>query len=804
MIGIMPEGFQFPWDDIEVWIPFQHWPSFNLNRNNGHGAAVGRIKPGISIEAAQTELKAIAARLARQYPESNADRSVDLVLVKETVVADIRSSLFVLMGAVGFVLLIACANVANLLLVYPDRLIYVTSMSAPSISPFISTIRAPLIGMPFCVVVSVGGQYIANVLNAPNIAYAHLPHCLLIPFLILVLMPNALLKMRFRQLALTSRELVLIFAMGLIASIAPDWAMNWYLMAVITAPYYYASVENQWETKFFDYLPDWLVLDYDAARGFFEGIGPGRPIPWHDWATPLFWWGSFIVAMLFVGACLVVMLRKQWVEHEKLRFPLGEIAIHLIGAERDGKDDSAWPPFYRTSLFRTGFITMLMLSLYNCTTYWTGWSHFPIMGGATDTFILTIDPAYPAQVFRLNIFSLCFAFFINVEILFSLWFFQIFSTLQAGYLNRIGMTSTTLVPGGLVSIEFIGGMIFFVLWGIWMARRHLWSVVCHAFGRPSELDDRNELFSYRTAVFGLIIGFLYIMYWLHHAGVAFLVIALFLFFLFVFYLAVARVMAEAGLVMIDLPINANQFTVGMIGSANVSTPTITGMALTNAFARNWRTFTMIAISHAAWFKDYLGKSDFGESMEGKEKATNTKPDEVDTRWDPGSSFFLWMCMAFGIGSISSLGYLIWAGYRYGEQSLRGGAIGSLGNGFYAMAIAWIDNATRITELEVAFLVGGGIMTFIMTIGRYLFYWWPLHPIGFVVAAAAPIRSAFFPFFLAWLIQVLLLRFGGVRLYQKAQPLFLGMLVGYLIGAGVSYTIDIFWFPDTPHLYENFF
>ena len=97
---------------------------------------MGRIKPGISIEAAQTELKAIAARLAQQYRESNADRSVDLVLVKETVVADIRSSLFVLMGAVGFVLLIACDNVANLLLVYPDRLIYVTSMSAPSISPF--------------------------------------------------------------------------------------------------------------------------------------------------------------------------------------------------------------------------------------------------------------------------------------------------------------------------------------------------------------------------------------------------------------------------------------------------------------------------------------------------------------------------------------------------------------------------------------------------------------------------------------------------------------------------------------------
>ena len=676
-------------------------------------------------------------------------------------------------------------------------------MSVFPSSPLISRIRAPLIGVPFSVLVSVGGQYLANVLNAPNMAYAHLPHCLLIPFLLLVLAPNAVLKSRFPAFALTSHELVLIFSMGLIASISPDWAMNWYLMSVITAPRYFASAENQWENKFFDYLPDWLVLDYEAARGFFEGIGPNRPIPWHDWVTPLFWWGSFVVALLFVGACLVVMLRKQWVEYEKLRFPLGEIAVHLIGADREPGDHAPWPPFFRTSLFRTGFLIMLAVMLFNCITYWTGWPHIPIMGSATDVFTITIDPAFPPQQIRLNIFSLCFAFFINVEILFSLWIFQIVRVLQAGYLNRIGMTSATSVPGGLVSIEFIGGMIFFVLWGLWMARRHLWTVVCHAFGRGPALDDRNELFSYRTAVFGFIIGMLYLTYWLHRAGVALPVVALFLFFLFVFYLAIARVLAEAGLVMIDLPINANQFTVSMIGSANVSPATITGMTLTNAFARNWRTFTMIAVSHAAWFKDYLGRSNHGGRGESTEHTGEDKV-EFGVERNPGASFFLWICVAFGVGSISSLGYLIWAGYRYGEQSLRGGAIGSLGNGFYAMAIGWIDNATRISELEVIFLTAGGLVTFIMTIGRYLFYWWPLHPIGFVVAAAAPIQTAFFPFLLAWLIQMLLLRFGGVRLYQKAQPLFLGMLVGYLIGAGVSYTIDVFWFPDTPHLIENFF
>ena len=121
-----------------------------------------------------------------------------------------------------------------------------------------------------------------------------------------------------------------------------------------------------------------------------------------------------------------------------------------------------------------------------------------------------------------------------------------------------------------------------------------------------------------------------------------------------------------------------------------------------------------------------------------------------------------------------------------------------------MAVAWIDNATRITELEVIFLGSGGLMTFLMIICRYLFYWWPLHPIGFVVAASAPIRVAFFPFLLAWLIQVILLRIGGVRLYRRVQPLFLGLLVGYIGGAAITYLVDWFWFIDTPHLYENFF
>ncbi len=647
------------------------------------------------------------------------------------------------------------------------------------------TLRSGLIGLIFSLVVGVGGQHIANVFNAPNFAYTHVPMCLLIPFLVGILFPNIWLKSFAPRYALLPFELLVIFSMGLIASIVPDWAMNWYLMSVITAPRYYASQENQWKEKFFEHLPEWLVLDRETAQGFFEGITPGGVIPWLEWVSPLFWWFSLITTMLFVGACMVVILRKQWVEYERLRFPLCEISTHLIGTESD--NNSVWPNFYRTRIFQIGFGISLIVVIYNCLSFWTNWPHIPIMG--SDVFTITFGPSYPPLPIRLNIFSLCFAFFINLEILFSLWFFQLLGIFQTGAMNQVGLTSTTLLPGGLVSIQFIGGMIFFVLWGLWMARRHIREVFAHAIGRETKLDDREELFSYRTAIIGLLLGFLYIIFWLHQVGVSLPLGILFLFILYIFYLAMARILAEAGLVMLDLPINANQFTVALVGSANLSVPSLTGMTVSNAFARNWRTFTMIATAHIAWFKGHLEK---------------IAPIDHSNIRGNRSGFFFWMCLAFAISATSSMIYLIYAGYTYGEQTLRGGAIGSLGNGFYSMAIAWIDNATYITGLEVLFLGIGSLMTFLMTIFRYLFYWWPFHPVGFVVAASSPIRIAFLPFLLAWIIQAILLRTGGVRLYQKAQGLFLGILVGYVVGATITYVIDYIWFIDTPHLYENFF
>ncbi len=120
VVGVMPPEFRpLPVTLVEARAEFYRPVAEaydNEARSSRHLRAIARLKPGVSIEQAQADLSAIAARLASEYPSDNTNRGVRLVTITEDTVGNLRKSLLMLLGAVGFVLLIACANVANLLL----------------------------------------------------------------------------------------------------------------------------------------------------------------------------------------------------------------------------------------------------------------------------------------------------------------------------------------------------------------------------------------------------------------------------------------------------------------------------------------------------------------------------------------------------------------------------------------------------------------------------------------------------------------------------------------------------------------
>jgi putative ABC transport system permease protein len=116
IIGVLPRGFEFPIDDIDVWMPYSSYPVQDRQRDSRNTFVVGRVRSDVSFDEALVELRQAAANLAQAYPETNRNWSARFEPFHDMTVRFVRRNLQLLAGAVAFVLLIACANIANLLL----------------------------------------------------------------------------------------------------------------------------------------------------------------------------------------------------------------------------------------------------------------------------------------------------------------------------------------------------------------------------------------------------------------------------------------------------------------------------------------------------------------------------------------------------------------------------------------------------------------------------------------------------------------------------------------------------------------
>jgi predicted permease len=115
IVGVLPPGFGFP-DKTDIWYPANSFEPETPSRSGHNHLVVGRLKEGVSLEQAQAQMTAIGTRLTEKYPDSNTGKSVAVTRVRDEMVSNFRLTLWVMLAAVGVVLLIACANLANMLL----------------------------------------------------------------------------------------------------------------------------------------------------------------------------------------------------------------------------------------------------------------------------------------------------------------------------------------------------------------------------------------------------------------------------------------------------------------------------------------------------------------------------------------------------------------------------------------------------------------------------------------------------------------------------------------------------------------
>ncbi|MBI4552522.1 MAG: hypothetical protein HY710_09675 [Candidatus Latescibacteria bacterium] len=626
-----------------------------------------------------------------------------------------------------------------------------------------------LIGFILSILLNIWTLYSSYIARSSIIAVTHLPIACLFPFVVVVLGMNPLLARLRPGRALTSPELIIVFFLAFTASAIPGWAFSTYWLSVITGPYYYASPENQWAELFFQYLPSWLIVSNNghAMEWFFEGLPKGQAVPWSVWVVPLFWWSTFFFALFCAGASAMVILRKQWVESERLTFPLARIPLALV---QNLHPRSALPAITKDRLFWFGFGMTLAILIWNIFSFFDAVPPIPI--GAMYVTNVTIAQSFPGFPVKFNYLIAGVAFFTNLDVLASVWVFFIISLLQIGVMNRLGVPATNEV----VLSQHLGGFFVFILFCLWAARRHLRDVVRKALGRAQDVDDSTEFFSYRIALCGLVFGLLYIIFWLHAAGMSYGIVLFLIGSLFLMYVGVARIVAETGLVFLDLPYNGQDFTVAAIGSAQIAPHDLMGLTLAHTYARNWRTLGMCSMIHV---------NKVGDEMGGHKRGIFAL-----------IILTLVVSVATAIGYTMYLGYATYGAYQFGE------VFGEGSRNAYTYLIGWIKNAKIFSGMEFTFLFLGGVFTAFLIVCHHRLPWWPLHPIGFGVVRTPGVGASVFSILVAWLVKAILIKIGGVQLYRKAQPFAIGMIVAFAVGVMLSFIVDLIWFPQSGHPVQN--
>ena len=230
---------------------------------------------------------------------------------------------------------------------------------------------------------------------------------------------------------------------------------------------------------------------------------------------------------------------------------------------------------------------------------------FPVITVGIQNYNISLGRYVPSLHGRLNFLIIGFAYFTDLQVLFSIWVFWVLTWLQIGMTNRMGLAEGLGEFAGTRQ-QALGGFIVFCLWGLWIARFHLKAVFQHAFRKPKNMDDQNELMSYRAAVFAFLACASFAMFWLCKGGMTPIWAAVVTVFWFVFYTGFAKIVAMTGLVFLE---SRAVWGTGMMGFAppdSLPPNTIAVRQQVGSLYQNGKGFTMPAATHAARLGTALG------------------------------------------------------------------------------------------------------------------------------------------------------------------------------------------------------
>lgn len=589
----------------------------------------------------------------------------------------------------------------------------------------------------------------------------HFPIGSLFLFILIVLVLNTLIRWSRPASALTQMELLTIWAMFITGSGFASSGLMRYLGPIPVAPFYYASETNRW-AEWTKTIPHWMVPSTDpqspVVQWFFKGVPPGESIPWQPWVHVFFVWG--LLFLLVVGFSIFVcsLVRKQWVEREKLVFPLVHIPIEMSREPQSGLVNK----FFRSRLLWMGVAVSFSVHLTNGLHHY--WFSIPDIPLRWDVWQLWPDPPWNAMyLYSVAIYfsAVGLGYLLPSDVSLSIWLFFVLFRLSRVLRSSMGMDPlSTDVPNN-ESASTVGGFVVWGIWLLWVARGHLKTIWLSLIS--SSHDDEDEPIPLRVSAIGAVVCFLGIVLWTKATGVgtayAFMLWGIFALIL----LILTRIIAESGLLMVQTPF--------------LPTEVLSAVPGTRFF--NFTGLGPGAMTQIIWMHDpreaYMPSVMNALRLKGEGK---------------GRGLIVGMVMATLVGFVVSFVSFLYVSYAYGGVSLDAWGNRVCPAVHYAPLTRHIDspsgvNLTAMTNMGI----GGGISAFLLLM-RKNYLWWGLQPIGFVLAPTYAVGCLWFSVFLAWLCKRVAL-LVGYQTYRTLMPFFLGLVLGDGLAAGLWVIVGMF-------------
>lgn len=637
--------------------------------------------------------------------------------------------------------------------------------------------RAFIIGISFAVLICALTPFNNLFREATPLGGGYFP---LAPFYILVWMTvlTALARRLFPgRTIMTGLELIFAWMlMVLVAGIAyTGFARTFFIN--ITAPLYFGANENSWQKTLFPLLSDSLFpTNRDAVEMLYNGIEGGRnmgwielaaAVPWAAWVRPFFSWGLFMVCAYFLMLCLVNLINRQATTNERMNFPL----LIVPKMMEQAVDENRVGSFFFNRFLLAGLAIPIFLHTLNGLSF-----YFPMVP-QINTLVLA-GSYFPKQgifagFIKLKLYFypafIGFAYLASKQVSFSFWFFFVCGALFTGILEVTGNS----FPASDLGITFgptltrpeetqmIGAFIVFFLFLIWLARFYLKEVVEHAFFIKNGLHVQED----RIVFWGTVVAFFTLVAWFVFHGMNFFPAVLLLLFFFMFMMVATRVVCQGGVTYFTL-------TVAPLDAIN----TLVGLKVFSDIG-----LLLAGITQKALFVD-LRESVMPSILHAHRVAR-----KVSFHGVIAGVVFAAMVICLSVSAVA----MILVCYRYGIRELSLDWATRTTVSVYNNLVPLLQEVQGQGDSIRFFAILGAVVMALLVVCYQRFYWWPLHPLGYLMVYSSAMNILWLSFFIGWMFNALCLRYGGVILYKRMRYFFVGFIMGDFLMGGTFAIIGFF-------------